>query len=216
MRKINIITLLGVFTLLLASCGSTSTLKSSWVKEKYTFANDKAEKVFLVAIAKDESIRNRVEDEMRNVFYGNIPAVEVSYPFFKYGTETEKLVQFIEMENFTHVVTMCIADVQKDINYTPGTYYTGGYGYYPSYYGYYGTYFGRVWTSSYYSPGSYEESVEYTIETNVYSTKEKALVYSAMTSSFKGSGLNETISATLQTVAKDLQDKGLVATPNKK
>lgn len=144
MRKINIITLLGVFTLLLASCGSTSTLKSSWVKEKYTFANDKAEKVFLVAIAKDESIRNRVEDEMRNPFYGNVPKVQVSYPFIKYGTDTKEMVELIELGNFTHIVTMRIADVKKDINYTLGTYYTGGYGYYPSYYGYYGTYFGRV------------------------------------------------------------------------
>ncbi len=212
MNSIKSIVLAFFCLLLVASCGSSSVMKNSWVKEKYTFANDPAQKVLLVAIAKDEAIRNRVEDDMKAAFYGNVPAVEVSYPFIKYGTEAEKLVKFIELENFTHIVTMRVADVNKDIEYRPGTYYAGGYGYYPRYYGYYGSYFGRVWPSTYYAPGSYEESVEYTIETNVYSAKEKELVYSAMTSSFKGSGLNETISATLRTVAEDLQKRGLINT----
>lgn len=210
MKLKSIITLsLGVA--LLWSCSSVSTLKNSWTKTDYSFKADPAKKVLLVAIAKDEAIRNQVEDQMKASLVGKGAEISTSYRFVKYGTKPEALVEYIELGNFSHIITMRLADVEKEIEYRPGGYYAGGYyGYYPTYYGYYGNYFGRVWSTTY-VPGSYQENVEYTLETNVYSTKDKELVYSAMTSTFKGSGLDNAITATLQTIAEDLRKKGLVS-----
>lgn len=211
--KVKSIVLAVASVLMLTACGSVSTLKSSWLKEKYTFKNDQAQKVLLVALAKDESVRRKVEDDMKAALIGKGASIETSYPFIKYGNETEKLLKFIELEQFTHIVTMRVANVEKDLEYRPGNYYGGAYygGYYPSYYRTYGGYFNTYWYGGgYYEPGHYEESVEYTIETNVYSVKEKEMVYSALTSTFKGSGLDQTIFATLEQVAKDLKKRGLI------
>ncbi|WP_404812316.1 hypothetical protein ACIRNY_00795 [Capnocytophaga canimorsus] len=201
--------------LILTACGSVSTLKSSWLKEKYTFKNDQAQKVLIIAMAKDETIRRKAEDNMKSMLYGKGAEIETSYQFIKYGTETEKLLNFIQLGDFTHILTMRVANVDKEIEYKSGGYY-GGYYRYPTYYRTYGGYFNSYWYGSgYYEPGHYEESVEYTVETNVYSVKEKELVYSALTSSFKGSGLDQTILSTLENVAKDLKKRGLVNTAKK-
>lgn len=208
--KVKSIVLVAASALMLTACGSVSTLKSSWLKEKYTFKNDHAQKVLLVALAKDESVRRKVEDDMKSVLVGRNVEISTSYNFVKYGTSQEELMEFIDLGNFSHIITMRVADVEKEIEYTPGRYYASGYqGYYPAYYGYYGSYFGRVWSTGY-TGSTYQENVEYTIETNVYSVKEKEMVYSALTSTFKGSGLDQTVFATLEQVAKDLKKRGLI------
>lgn len=211
--KVKSIVLAVASALMLTACGSVSTLKSSWIKDKYVPKQDPVKKVLIVAIAKDESVRRKVEDDMKATLYGKGADIETSYPFIKYGTDTENLVKLIELENFTHIIAMRIANIEKELQYRPGNYYGGGYygGYYPAYYRTYGGYFNTYWYGSgYYEPGRYEESVEYTIETNVYSIKEKEMVYSALTSTFKGSGLDQTVFATLESVAKDLKKRQII------
>lgn len=83
--------------LMINACGSVSTLKSSWIKDKYVPKQDPVKKVLIVAIAKDESVRRKVEDDMKATLYGKGADIETSYPFIKYGTDTENLVKLIEL-----------------------------------------------------------------------------------------------------------------------
>lgn len=199
-------------SVLLWSCGSTSVMKNSWAKEQYNLKSDPVEKLLIVAITKDESTRNQVESQLKSLFVGKLPKVQTSHQFVKYGEGKEKLTELIDLGGFSHILTIRLADTKKDIEYTPGQYHSSGYyyGYYPTYYGAPGIYLARTWPATY-QPAKYEESVEYTWETNLYSTQEKGMVYSALTSSFKGEGLNRVAESMMKSIAKDLELKGLTS-----
>ncbi|MDH6253003.1 hypothetical protein M2347_002730 [Chryseobacterium sp. H1D6B] len=206
MKKSQLLALLWSFMLI--SCGSVSMVKS-WAKEKYTFGQDPAKKVLIIALTKDETSRRSVEDEMKTKLSDQVPEVLTSYKYVKAGESKDKLTDFIKENNFTHVITIRLASVDTEVEYTPASYTQGDYySSFPVYYRDYGVYLNRAWESAY-QPESFEEHTEYTLETNIYSLKDKGLVYSALTSSFKGSGFDKTIYATISTIKKDMEKAGL-------
>jgi|GEM_PF-469018 len=211
--KNNLLLLLCSF-LFLTSCGSVSLVKS-WSKQNYNFKQDPAEKILLVALTKDETARRSVEDDLKSKLTTLVPNVQSSYNFVKAGDSVDKLTNFIKDNGFTQVITIRLANVDKSIEYTPGAYYPATYySSLPVYYRDYGLYLNNTWGAAY-APGSFQEYTEYTLETNVYSIKEKGLVYSALTSSFKGTGFDKTVYATLDTIKKDMEKNGIFSEPQK-
>ncbi|MDH6253004.1 hypothetical protein M2347_002731 [Chryseobacterium sp. H1D6B] len=206
MKKLPLLAL-GCF-FLFVSCG-TVTMERSLAKDSYSFKQDPAKKVLLIAITGDENNRRSVENDMKAKLIERIPDVQTSYNVIKSGESIDKLMDFIQKNKFTHIITMRLASVQKEIELKPGAYIkTDYYSSFPVYYRDYGVYLDKTWESVY-QPETVDEHIQYTLETNVYSLKDQGLVYSALTSSFKGSGFDKTIYATLSTVRKDMKKAGL-------
>jgi len=192
--------------LFLVSCGNVSMV-SSLAKDDYSFMQDPAEKVLLIALTGDDANRRNVENTMKSKLVKKIPEVQTSYDIIKKGESTDKLLNFIRENNFTHIITMHLAGVQKEIKLKSAT-KTDYYSSFPEYYRDYGVYLDKTWGTAYEAAAG-SERIEYAVETNVYSLKDKGLVYSALTSSRGGTGFDKTLNATLSKVKNDMKKSGL-------
>lgn len=201
--------ILGLLCLLqIVSC-QTSTLVKSWSKDQYLLKQDPPKKIMLIALTNDQSVRKEAEEQMKSNLSKNISDITTSYKVMDGDENMEKLMNLIKAGQFTHIITLRLADKHQEVEYTPGIYSSAMdyYNSFPVYYRDYGTYLQKNWTTTY-QPESFKEYTEYILETNVYSIKNEGLIYSAFTSSFKGTGFDKTINATLTTIRNDMKKKG--------
>lgn len=193
-------------SLLFVSCGNVSMV-SSLAKDDYSFKQDPAKKVFLIALTGDDANRRNVENTMKSKLVKKIPEVQTSYNVIKKGEDIDKLFDFIRKNQFTHIITMHLAGVEKEMKLKSAT-KTDYYSSFPEYYRNYGVYLDKTWGTSYEATAG-DGRLKYAVETNVYSLKDEGLVYSALTSSYGGTGFDKTLNATLSKVSSDMKKSGL-------
>lgn len=208
-----------LFMLFLAvvGCGGTqSILLSSWKDQTTTIERENFKKIAVVALIKDDLIRQRVEDRFKEIN----PIFRPSYPFLnkKSNIDKELLVKLLKSEKVDGVVTMRLVDTKKELSYAPSIvsgYYYNPYGYSAgSYGGLFGNWYGNYGTL-YYSPGYYVENTYYIIETNVFSLHSDKLIWSAVTKTAKFSDIEGGLNDILKTIENQMRIDGSLPPKNK-
>lgn len=204
-----LILLIAVFAI--ASCGSNTSIVSSWRDPKITVAQEHFKKVLVVALVKDEASRRTAENRIA----ANNPIFKTSYQYLNETTKQltqEQKLKILQDENFDGVVTMRLVSKEKETTYVPGTYtgmYYGGFdGIYTGMYGYgFGNWYG-MYSPTFYDPGYYQETTSYMVETNIFSLKENKLIWTGTTKSDYVNDLGQTVDAIMQAVVKEMRKDG--------
>ena len=203
----------------LASCGSNTSIVSSWRDPNSTLAKEQFKKVLVVALVKDESSRRATENRIASI---NPQVLNPSYNYLNHQnlnlTQEEKL-KIVQTEGFDGVITLRFIRADKETQYVPGTAnYYGGMGYPGMGYGYvggwgvgYGAGFGGwygAYAPAYYTPGYYQENVYYYIETNIFDLKNNKLVWSATTKSLDVSHVDTTVDEIMEACVQQMKADG--------
>ncbi|MDW8850584.1 hypothetical protein SD960_10805 [Flavobacterium sp. MMLR14_040] len=193
------------------SCGSNTSIVSSWRDPKITVAQEHFKKVLVVVLVKDEASRRTAENRIA----ASNEIFKTSYQYLNESTSQltkEQKLKILQDENFDGVITMRLVSTEKETNYVPGTYtgmYYGGFdGMYTNVYGYgFGNWYG-MYSPSFYDPGYYQETTSYMVETNIFSLKENKLIWTGTTKSEYVTDLGQTVDAIMQAVVAEMRKDG--------
>jgi hypothetical protein len=195
--------------LLLVSCGSSTTIVSSWRDPETTVASEAFKKVLVVALVKDEATRRVTENRITAIG----PKFHSSFSILNgnnLGLTKEQKLKILKDENYDGVVTMRLVSTEKETTYVPGTntsMYYGGMGAYGRYgYGF-GNWYG-AYSTNYYEPGYYQENTYYMVETNIFSLNSNKLIWTGTTKSSDMSDLGTTVDGIVQTLVKEMKKDG--------
>jgi hypothetical protein len=193
-------------TTLLVACSSTR-LVTSWRDPSVSVEEGSLNKVLFIALLKDESTRRAAEDEL--VMRSKAQGV-ASYTYFGNNIEAinapgmnERMIK----DGIDGVVIMRLIDLTKEQTYVPGAVHPA---YYASPYGYYG-----YAAPMYYDPGYVRTDVTYTIETNIYGTKQGKLVWTGTTSTVNPSSLSTTVREIMEEIHWKMVKEGFLTKPPK-
>ena len=172
--------------------------------EDPAFKDHRINNVLVIGVAENESGRRRYEDlfvkRMKEVGITAAAGYELM-PQEKQLTETEIEASAKSAGADTILITRII-DEKDRIQYSGPVSYPSHYG---NYYGYYGFSY-----SAMHSPGYATQYVETFLESNLYDTKSKKLIWSGQKSvtDFKSVGKN--MELVVATIIKDLQKQGMI------
>jgi len=184
---------------LLFACSPSTKLEKSWADPSFNAATTQPfKKVLIFAPLKDAASQRTAEDKIAAQLKEKGAAVP-SYTYLQPSDTIQDLLdQKLVKDGFDGVISMQLKDVEKSTSYVQGTSYGGYYGY-RGFYGY-----------GSYSPGYYTEDKTYLVETNLYSLRDKKLLWSGTTSSINPSKFDKTVDQIIYTVKYELQKKGFL------
>lgn len=182
------------------ACGSTTKLTNSWFEIGTHFTPGPANKIFVVAMVKNENARRIIEDNLVKRF--NSQAVQ-SYrsltPEMMKAAKPEALEKYIADGGYTHVVLMRLANVEEETRYVPGM-ITGYYSGYGAYYAY--------GANFYSTPGYYTTDKNYFVETTLYSVTPNKLLWTGSTTSENATKVDKTVNQIADLVIDKMTKQG--------
>ena len=209
MKKILAVIAIALFV----SCGSSTSIVTSWKDPNETIASQNFKKVLVVALMKDEATRRNTENR---IVASNPNVLHSSYQLLNETTQKlsqEEKLKILHDENFDGVITIRLVSKEKETDYVPGT--TGVYyGGYPGYRGFYGGAFGGwygMYGTGFYSPGYYDESTYYLIETNIFSLSKNKLLWTGTTKTLAGSELGSMVDDIMKAIKEQMKSDGSLA-----
>ena len=186
------------------SCGTVAKIEKSWRDPDTQVNMEQLNKILVVAHLRNEADRRSTEDRMAGYLNGK---GVVSYTFLTKSENEEnkeKVRAKLKADGFDAVVVMRLLDVDKDVQYVPGTIST-----YPTYYrGFYGYYYNSF--NRFYDPGYYQTTKTYLVETNIYSLKQDKLIFSAVTSTANPENLDKLTNAVTKSVYQKIKSEGFI------
>jgi hypothetical protein len=186
---------------LVVGCATTK-LTSIWKDPSYSTM--KLEKVMVVALAKEESMRRLFEDEfVRQLAAQNIQAV-ASYTKFtleQAHNDKDTIKLQIQEEGFTAVIVTRLLDKkQQEVYYPATTTYAGPPGaYYNGWHNYYNTGYSTMT-----SPGFSTTYDIVRLESNVYDIQADKLIWSGLSESFYDNGPDTQVRGVVAVLVKGL------------
>ncbi len=169
---------------ILAGCGTTSYITSSWKAENTEPTAYKKIVVLALVNEADRTMREKMEqhiaDDLRQLGYDAVCSCEEYNPKAFENMTEEQALKKLTTTGVDAVLTVVLLDKTKERFYVPGRMsYTPYSIYHNRFYGYYRTMYGRVYT-----PGYYVEDNKFFWESNLYEMATGNLVYSAQSKSF--------------------------------
>ncbi len=194
-----------LFLLVLSSliaCSPSTQIVKSWREPGAVVSASGSKKVLVIGLVRDEGSRRIVEDNLVKRLNGKgIASYNVlSEEIVKAGNEDVLTLKLTEGE-FTHILILRLADIEKETNYVPGT-TTGYYGGYGRYYGY--------GARMYSSPGYYTTDKNYFVETAVYSINPNKLLWTGTTETVNPSKMDQMINDIAQAVTDQMAKDGFL------
>lgn len=199
--------LAGICAIALISCNSTR-LASSWREPDRSVTMNQLNKILIVAMVRNETSRRKAEDEMKK-FLQDRGVVSYNY-LDQYTTSiTEQderdIINKIRRDNFDGAITMRLVDVDKDIDYVPGTISS-----YPIYYRSFGGFYRRSWIYSS-TPDRYYSSKTYRVEINIYSIKEDKIIWTGLTETTNPSGVDKMAMEVAKVIYDKMVEEGFIS-----
>jgi hypothetical protein len=202
----NLILLFAFLTTIFISCSSTKTdIIGEWQDDAYPKGN--IQKVLVLGIVNKEKplLRRNFEDGMAKAFNdGGITAV-VSMDHMPYDVAIDSTTfekYFIELNLDAVVVSRLVAmDASRD--YTAGYLYTIPFN---SYYGFYGYYYAGVTMAN--SSGYLSKDVVVVLETNIYETTNKKLIWSGVSETIQPDKASDVINSFSDLLVSKLKSQG--------
>ena len=186
----------------LFSCGPSTKIVKTWMEPGATVTQGSPNKTLVIGIVKDETSRRVIEDQLVKRLEGKGVAsyTIVTTDLLKTANEAT-LKQKLTDGQFTHVLLMRLADVEKETSYVPGTT--------TAYYGGYGRYYGYG-AGMYSSPGYYTTDKNYFVETTVYTVNPDKLVWTGTTKTVNPSKIEKTVNEIADIVSDKMKKEGFL------
>ena len=184
------------------SCGPSTKIVKTWMEPGASVAQNTENKTLAIAMVKDETSRRVIEDQLVKRLNGKaVSSYTIITPeLLKEATEAT-IKQKLTEGQFSHVLLMRLADVEKETSYVPGT-TTGFYGGYGRYYGY--------GAGMYSSPGYYTTDKNYFVETTVYSVNPDKLIWTGTTKTVNPSNIEKTVNEIADVVSDKMKKDGFL------
>lgn len=195
--KLKVIAPLGLLLLMLACTPSTQMVRT-WKDPSLTPETlEPFKKVMVIARIGNETSNRIAEDKI--VASMQTPGVQ-SYSIITLVDTNEVAIDAkLQKNGIDGLLVMMLTDVNKTLNYQPGSYYGGYYGY-RGYYGY-----------GYGSPGYLTEDQTFYVETSIYSLLSGKMLWSGTTTSLNPSQLDQTLDEIIKAVKMELTAEGLIS-----
>ena len=207
MNRVKLMMLSAVVAIAAVSCGTSSSLVQRWSDPNYV--GKKGQKMFILALAQNERNRNTWEaafsQALQTVKVQPIPASSM----IAFGAQLDSMTLRQDLHNSGAdlLAVSRLVDVEKEQVYVPGsTYYTPA----PAYYGYYGYYYSSWGAVS--TPGYYQESKIYKLETNVYDVATEKLVWSGLTETVDPSTAQDAANSVIAVIVDDMLARKVIVT----
>jgi hypothetical protein len=201
--KNSILLRLVLLSMLISSCSSTSIV-SNWREPESKVNIKDLNKVLVVAMFRSETSRRNAEDKMVSYLKGK-GVVSYNYLDSNFNKKDEVAIrEKIRTDGFDGAVTMRIINVDKEKIYTPGQI-----NYYPSFYRNFSGYYYNRWNYNA-TPGYYETSKTFTVETNVYSIKDDKIIWSSVTKTTNPDGIDKMAIEIAKIIYKQMTKQGFV------
>ncbi|MBK9099243.1 MAG: hypothetical protein IPM14_14220 [bacterium] len=203
---LRILILLVFFTTLFISCSSTKTeIIGEWQNDSYQKGN--IEKVLVLGIVNKEKplLRRNFEDGMAKAFndggiYATPSMDHMPYDVAIDSTAFEKYFKELDVEA---VVVSRLVAVDANRDYKAGYLYTIPYN---SYYGFYGYYYAGISYAN--SSGYLSQNVVVVLETNVYETTDKKLIWSGVSETVEPDKASDVINSFSDELVRKLKSEG--------
>ena len=209
----NIVKYLGAGLLFLAvSCGTTTMITSSWRKPAAT-ANS-YDNIFIAAISNNIPVKQRVEAGLQQILQDKGLKVSKSSDVFppdfsnQTGQKHELVLSAIQKTGADGILTITLLKEDTETHYVPGS---GGwnpglrYGYYNTFWGYYNNWYPNV-----YSPGYYDETKVYYLETNLYNAKTEQLIWAAQSKTYDPTNIESFLKGYVKSIYEQMEKDGLI------
>lgn len=174
-------------TILIASCGPSHKVTSSWVSPEAKSSPKKYTSIFIAALTQNQAAKNIVEEDLAKAARARgfkvFKSSEIFAPNFT-KDQSDKAVILAKVKELgcDAILTSALIDKTSETRYNPGTVaYTpymgyGGYGF--------GGYYGYMYPAMYSSPGYYTTEKTYFIETNLFDVATEKMVYSVQSQAY--------------------------------
>ncbi|MBZ5856063.1 hypothetical protein [Flavihumibacter profundi] len=197
MKKLLAVILIGT----LFSCSPSTQIEKSWREPGSTYTKSPNNKVLVIAMVKDEAARRTIEDNIVKRIGTAVASYSAITAEMIKSAKEDDLTNFLKQGNYTHILLMRLADVEKETSYVPGS--TGGY------YGGYGRYYG--YGAGYYSsPGYYTTDKNYFVETTIYSVNPDKLLWTCTTKTVNPSKVEKTIDEIATAITDKMKKDGFI------
>lgn len=162
----------------IVSCGSTKTeIIGEWQEEAYQKGN--IEKVLILGIFNKEKplLRRNFEDGMKKAFESSGIEAIVSMDYMPYDKVAEEgdFEKYFKDLDIDAVVVSRLVGLDNQRDYKAGYMYTIPYN---NYYGFYGYYYAGIKYAN--TTGYLSKNVVVVLETNIYETSDKKLIWSGI------------------------------------
>lgn len=195
---------------------SSSYLTGSWKNPEYT---GQIKKVYIVGIAKQDTVRRIFEEDMRQQLSTYGVSGIASYHDLKAKKENDKAViknKAASAGADSVMVTRAIGKRTEQVvnpgrvtTYDYGPRYSRG-GYYPEpYYRDYGSYYSRSYDTVY-EPATITNFEVISIEANLYDLSTEELIWGAQLETVVDNNIDKLVKDFVKEVSKDLKEKGLL------
>jgi hypothetical protein len=188
------------------SCSSTKTdIIGEWQDDTYQKGN--IQKVLVLGIVSKEKplLRRNFEDGMARAFNdGGVSAfVSMDYMPYDVAVDSTSFEKYFKELSVDAVVVSRLVAVDASRDYKAGYLYTIPYN---SYYGFYGYYYAGVSLAN--SSGYLSQNVVVVLETNIYETTNKKLIWSGVSETVEPDKASDVINSFSQELVSRLKSKG--------
>ncbi len=200
---------------LIAGCGPSSKITSSWKSE--TVQARKYNKILVLGITREqdrsiqEAMENHLAGDLRMMGYTVVSALQQYGPKAFEKMEEGAVIDKLKNTGVDAILTIVLLDKQKEKRFVHGTvayYYSSRYN---RFWDYRGFLYQRI-----YEPGYYVTDTRYFWESNLYDMANQQLVYSVQTQSFDPSSTESMGHEYGQLIVKNMTKEKVLADTSSK
>lgn len=200
------ISLILVFYLVVVSCSSTqTTIIGEWENDNYTKGSIN-DVLVLGIFSKDKPLlRRNFEDGISQAFISDGIKATPSMDHMPYDVTVDSTTfeKYFKDLNVDAVVVSRLIAVDQKRDYQSGYLYTIPFSYY---YGFYSFYYAGIAYAN--SSGYLSQDVVVVLETNIYETKDKKLIWSGISETMEPDKASDVINSFGETLVKTLDKEG--------
>ena len=198
--------------LLLAACGTTTMITSSWRKPDAT-ANG-YRNIFIAAISNNIPVKQRVEEGLKQLLQEKGLTVSKSTDVFppEFSTVTgqrhELIIDKIKGTGADGILTIALLKEDTERHFVgsrAGMWNPMAYGYYGTFWGYYNNWYPYI-----YSPGYYDEQKVYYLETNLFDARNEQLIWAAQSKTYDPANLESFLEGYVKSIREQMVKDGLI------
>ncbi|MCF1191335.1 hypothetical protein LRR18_07015 [Mangrovimonas sp. AS39] len=203
-------------SVLLVSCGSSTKIVGAWTNKDKLATRTKGS-VFILAMTNNTQAKNVMEEEIAfQAGQRGIKATKSKDIFIQKFTKEdmpskEYLLREIKATGAKTIFTVNLQDKETTTRYHPGNeMYVSGYspymyGYYNSFYGYYNYSFPITYT-----PGYYDTTKTFYLETNLYDVETEELLWSAQSKTYDPADMEDFIKSYSEAIIHQMIEDGVL------
>lgn len=199
--------------ILITACGTSTMVTSSWRKPDATANGYK--NIFIAALTSNIPAKQRVEAGLQQILREKGLTVNKSTDIFppdfstQTGQKRELVLGRIQGTNADGILTIALLRQETETHYIPGGggFWNPGlrYGYYNTFWGYYNN-----WYPNIYSPGYYDESKVYYLETNLYDARNEQLIWAAQSKTYDPTNIESFLKGYVKSIYEQMEKDGLI------